>query len=65
MKLVERSNCIFPTWLIDLVENIPACVGTTPQVTNITANDAQNTGQCLDDVSKNLYVALRWMYELC
>lgn len=48
MLNVEISKVMFAVRVTVRTVKIPACVGTSPQVTSTTANEAQNTGQCLD-----------------
>jgi hypothetical protein len=44
---VETSKVMFAVRVTVRTVKIPACVGTSPQVTRTTAMEAQNTGQCL------------------
>jgi hypothetical protein len=50
-KALERSKGVSVTRVVDLVEKIPAWVGTIPHATRTTAKEAQKTGQCLGIVS--------------
>lgn len=49
MNDIERWNDVFKVRVRVSTENIPACVGTKPNVTRTTATDPQKTGQCLVD----------------
>ena len=54
MELVDTSKVAEEVRLMCSIENIPAWVGTKPQVTSSSASDAQKTDQCLSDCNQFL-----------